>query len=58
MRHHQQLHEVPPWRRREVARNTGQKCERSEFSPTYRQARRLDRKRIERASLKMELSQS
>lgn len=50
--------EVPPWRRREVARNTGRKCEKPSFPPSYREALRLDRKRQERASLRLELRET
>lgn len=50
--------EVPPWRRREVARNTGRKCEKRSYSVAYRSARRLDRKRRERALLALDLRET
>lgn len=50
--------QVPPWRRREVARNTGRKCEKRSFTVAYRTTRRLDRKRRERALLALELRET
>lgn len=58
MRHHRELHETPPWKRREVARNTGQKCERSEYSPAYRAARKLERKARDRAAFAREVREA
>lgn len=43
-RHHSSLHETPSWRRREVARNTGRKCERSEYPRGYRAKQRAEAK--------------
>jgi len=43
---------VPPWRRREVARTTGRKCEKRSYSVAYRAARRNDRKARDRAAFR------
>lgn len=50
--------EVPPWRRREVARNFGRKCEKHTYGRAYRAARRLERKRREREVLMIELREA
>ena len=51
-RHHERLHEhVPSWHRRAVARNTGVKCERSEWgSGPQRRALRSGRNAARRAA--------
>jgi len=58
MSHHQELHEIPAWRRREVARNTGIKCERSQYSAGFKAARRADRARALKADTKRELREA
>lgn len=58
MSHHHDLHEVPPWKRREVARNTGQKCERSEISRGWRAARKNERKARDRAAFAREVREA
>jgi hypothetical protein len=47
--YHWKLHDIEPWRRREVARNTGRKCEHREYPPSLKRAQtRRDRQRRKR----------
>lgn len=54
MSHHMELHETPPWLRREVARNTGHKCERGDRHLT--QPLKAARRKALRAQDKKECS--
>lgn len=57
-RYHNSLHEIPAWKRREIARNEGRKCEKRDYPKGYRAEKRAQAKAATRRDTREQIMEA